>query len=73
VVTLTALAASATVLKVTGGVLCAVCYPGHPAGAIKATTLKEWMAEQAAKDWWIAKYGALHTRRPAPFLLLART
>jgi len=72
-VTLTALAASARVLKKTGGVLCVVCYPGHPAGAIEATAVEEWMAAQAAKGWRIAKYGALHTRRPAPFLLLART
>ncbi len=70
--TLTALAASSRVLKKSGGVISVICYPGHPAGAIEAAAVEKWMAEQAGKGWRVAKYGALHTRRPAPFLLLAK-
>jgi len=68
--TLTALAAASDLLK-PGGVLSVVCYPGHPAGAAEAVAVESWMASFAAHGWRIAKYGAVGTRRPAPFLLLA--
>ena len=68
--TLTALAAASDLLK-PGGVLSVVCYPGHPAGAAEAVAVESWMASLAAHGWRIAMYGAVGTRRPAPFLLLA--
>lgn len=71
ITTLAALDVTAKVLK-PGGVLSVVCYPGHPAGEVEADIVETWMTEQAAKGWWIAKYGAIGTRRPAPFLLLGK-
>ena len=68
--TLTALAVAVDLLK-PGGVLSVVCYPGHPAGAAEAVAVESWMAALATHGWRIAKYGAVGTRRPAPFLLLA--
>jgi predicted methyltransferase len=68
--TLTALAVAVDLLM-PGGVLSVVCYPGHPAGAAEAVAVESWMAALAANGWRIAKYGAVGTRRPAPFLLLA--
>ena len=70
--TLTALEAASRLLK-PGGALSVVCYPGHPSGAVEAAAVETWMASQAAKGWRIAKYGAIATRRPAPFLLLAQS
>lgn len=70
--TLTALEAAAGILK-PGGVLSVVCYPGHPAGAIEAVAVEEWMMARASGGWRIARYGAIGTRRPAPYLLVART
>ena len=69
--TLTALEAASRLLKPGGG-LSVVCYPGHPSGAVEAGAVETWMASQAAKGWRIANYGAIATRRPAPFLLLAQ-
>ena len=69
--TLAALDAAVRVLKKPGGVICVICYPGHPAGKIEAEAVEAWMAEQASHGWRVAKYGAIHTSRPAPFLLLA--
>lgn len=68
--TLTALAAAVDLIK-PGGVLSVVCYSGHPAGAAEAVAVESWMTALAAHGWRIAKYGAIGTRRPAPFLLLA--
>lgn len=68
--TLTALAAATRLLK-PGGVLSVVCYPGHPGGAAEATAVESWLAAHAAQGWRITRYGAIGTRRPAPFLLLA--
>lgn len=68
--TLRALEVAATLLK-PGGVLSVVCYPGHPSGAAEAVAVESWMTALAASGWRIAKYGAIGTRRPAPFLLLA--
>jgi len=70
--TLAALEAAVRVLKNPGGVISVICYPGHPAGLIEAEAVEAWMAKQATHGWRVAKYGAIHTRRPAPFLLLAR-
>ncbi|NJM36955.1 MAG: methyltransferase domain-containing protein [Akkermansiaceae bacterium] len=60
----------ATNLLRSGGVLSVICYPGHPAGAIEAEAVEKWAAALATRGWRIAKYGAIGTRRPAPFLLL---
>ncbi len=67
--TLTALAAAAAALKV-GGALSIICYPGHPAGAEEAAAVETWVAAKAAAGWRAVRYGAVGTRRPAPFLLL---
>jgi hypothetical protein len=46
-------------------------YPGHPAGAVEAAAVETWVTGLAADGWRVAKYGAVGTRRAAPFLLLA--
>jgi ubiquinone/menaquinone biosynthesis C-methylase UbiE len=68
--TLGALEIAVRLLK-PGGLLSVVCYPGHPAGAREALAVEQWMGALAAMGWRVARYGALGTRRPAPFLLLA--
>ncbi len=70
--TLEALEAAALVLK-PGGFLSVICYPGHPGGDAEAAAVEKWMTAKTAAGWRIARYGAIGTRRPAPFLLLART
>lgn len=69
--TLMALSAAAALLR-PGGLLSVICYPGHPAGAEEAEAVEEWMRERAVAGWRVAKYGALGTRKPAPYLLIAR-
>ncbi len=54
-----------------GGALSVVCYPGHPAGALEAEAVEALFQGKTASGWRVAKYGALGTRRPAPFLLIA--
>lgn len=68
--TLAALEVAARLLK-PGGVLSVVCYPGHPAGAAEAVAVEAWLVGLAANGWRVARYGAVGTKRPAPFLLLA--
>lgn len=68
--TLVALAQAKDLLK-PGGVLSVICYPGHPSGAVEAAAVETWMTDLPALGWRVAKYGALGTRRAAPFLLLA--
>jgi len=68
--TLRALEVAATLLK-PGGVLSVICYPGHPAGAAEAVAVEAWITALTAGGWRVARYGAIGTRRPAPFLLLA--
>jgi ubiquinone/menaquinone biosynthesis C-methylase UbiE len=68
--TLAALEVAARLLK-SGGVLSVICYPGHAAGAAEAVAVEAWMTALAANGWRVARYGAVGTRRPAPFLLLA--
>lgn len=65
-----AMAAAAKVLR-PGGILSVICYPGHAVGAIEAESVEERLREWAGQGWRVARYGALGTRRPAPFLLLA--
>jgi ubiquinone/menaquinone biosynthesis C-methylase UbiE len=67
--TVAALDTAAEVLKA-GGVISIICYPGHPAGAQEAAVVEAWVATKAAEGWRAARYGAVGTRRPAPFLLL---
>ena len=54
-----------------GGGLAVVCYPGHPSGALEAAAVVRWFEALGERSWRVARYGALGTRRPAPFLLLA--
>jgi predicted methyltransferase len=68
--TLAALESAAVALK-PGGVLSVTCYPGHAQGLIEAESVEEWMTSKASNGWRIAKYGAIGTKKPAPFLLLA--
>lgn len=68
--TLSALTKSLKVLK-SGGVLAIVCYPGHSAGAVEAAAVEQWMVSLTPQKWRVAKYSALGTLRPAPFLLIA--
>lgn len=67
--TLAGLEAAARVLK-PGGVLTVVCYPGHPGGDAEAVAVEDWLSARAADGWRVARYGAIATRRPAPFLLV---
>jgi len=66
--TLHGLECAAALLKAGGG-LTVVCYPGHPGGASEAAAVESWFAALAARRWRVARYGAIATRRPAPFLL----
>lgn len=66
--TIVALEAAARLLK-KGGALSVVCYPGHEGGDGEAEIVEKWMAGLPEKGWRVAKYGALGTRMPAPFLL----
>jgi len=68
--TLAALTKSLKVLK-SGGILAIVCYPGHSAGAVEAAAVEQWMVSLTPQKWRVAKYSALGTLRPAPFLLIA--
>ena len=67
--TLAGLECAAGLLK-TGGGLTVVCYPGHPGGAEEAAAVEQWFATLATRRWRVARYGAIGTRRPAPYLLL---
>ena len=55
-----------------GGILSIVCYPGHPAGAIEAAAVEAWMKTLTPVGWRAARFGAIGTLRPAPFLLVGR-
>ena len=68
--TLAALEVAVRMLK-PGGALSVICYPGHASGAEEAEAVEAWMAQLTAQGWRVAKYGAIGTRRPAPFLLVA--
>lgn len=68
--TLAALAVAARLLK-PGGVLSVICYPGHPAGASEAAAVEGWLMAQTSNGWRVARYGAVGTKRPAPFLMVA--
>ncbi len=68
--TLAALEVAARLLK-PGGVLSVICYPGHPAGAAEAVAVEDRMTALTASGWRVARYGAIGTRKAAPFLLLA--
>ena len=69
--TLEGLECAVAVLK-PGVVLAVVCYPGHGGGEVEAAAVEQWFAARAGMGWRVARYGALGTRRPAPFLLLGR-
>lgn len=68
--TLAALEASIRLIR-KGGALSVVCYPGHEGGGDEASMVEGWMATLPERGWRVAKYGALGTMRPAPYLLFA--
>jgi ubiquinone/menaquinone biosynthesis C-methylase UbiE len=68
--TLAALDAATRVLK-SGGVLSVVCYPGHDGGADEAAAVTRWMERLPENGWRLARYQAIGTRKPSPFLLIA--
>ena len=53
-----------------GGLLSVICYPGHPGGDLEAAAVEQWFTTRAVHHWQVARYGAIATHRPAPFLLL---
>jgi len=67
--TLVALEAAAALIR-KGGILSIVCYSGHSGGDDEADAVESWMTGLGARGWRVAKYGALGTKRPAPFLLI---
>lgn len=69
--TLAALARALDLLH-PGGLLSVVCYPGHAEGATEAAAVASWMETLPSHGWKLARYDLPNTRRPAPFLLLAR-
>ena len=68
--TMAALEAAAIAIR-KGGALSVICYPGHEGGDAEAAEVEAWMSRLPEKGWRVAKYGAIGTRRPAPFLLFA--
>ena len=68
--TLTALEAAVRLIK-NGGALSVVCYPGHEGGDSEAVKVEAWMAALPERGWRVLRYGAIGTRKPAPFLLFA--
>lgn len=68
--TLEALESAALLLKI-GGVLSVVCYPGHDGGGEEAAQVEAWMATLPTRGWQVARYGAIGTLKPAPYLFLA--
>ena len=69
--TLDALDAAGKLLK-PGGCLSVICYPGHEGGTDEALAVETWLTTKTSDGWRLAKYAMLGTRRPAPFLLIAR-
>lgn len=63
---------TATRLLQPGGILSVICYPGHPTGAVEALAVETWITPLMSEGWRAARYGAIGTRRPAPFLIVAR-
>lgn len=66
--TLAALEAAVRLIK-PGGALSVVCYPGHEGGDQEAAAVETWMSALPERGWRVVRYGAVGTRRPAPFLL----
>jgi hypothetical protein len=69
--TIRALESAETLLE-NGGCVSIVCYPGHKAGAEEAQAVEGWLTSKTKDGWRVANYSILGTKRPAPFLLLAR-
>ncbi len=67
--TLEALGASVPLLQ-PGGILAAVCYPGHAEGAVESEAVENFF--HSLPNHRVARYSLVATRGPAPFLLLAR-
>jgi ubiquinone/menaquinone biosynthesis C-methylase UbiE len=63
---------TATRLLQPGGILSVICYPGHPTGAVEALAVETWITPLMSEGWRAARYGAIGTRRPAPFFIVAR-
>ena len=67
--TLEALSASIPLLK-HGGILAAICYPGHLEGAEESEAVETFF--HSLPSHRVARYSLVATKGPAPFLLLAR-
>lgn len=67
--TLEALSAAAELLK-PGGILAAICYPGHPDGVIESEAVESFF--HSLPNHRVARYSLVATKGAAPFLLLAR-
>lgn len=67
--TLEALALAVTLL-IPGGILAAICYPGHSEGKREAASVESFF--ETLPNHRVARYSLVATRGPAPFLLIAR-
>ncbi|MBH5328630.1 class I SAM-dependent methyltransferase [Eikenella sp. S3360] len=66
--TLAALAQAVRLLR-PGGLLAAVLYPGHAAGALEAEAVSAWAAELPQQEFAVLRYGFLNRRNRPPYLL----
>ena len=67
--TLLALTAAATTLQL-GGILAAICYPGHPAGAAEAQSVTTFF--HTLPHHRTASYSLIATKTTSPILFIAR-
>ena len=66
--TLVALGVAVELLRV-GGVVTAVCYPGHAGGEEEAEAVVEWAAELDQRRFAAVRYGFLNQVNAPPFLV----
>ena len=52
-----------------GGIVTAVCYPGHPAGAEEANAVSRFMVTLDQVDYRVVRYGFENVVNDPPFLL----
>lgn len=63
-----ALNAALTLLK-KGGLLAAVVYPGHEAGAHEASAIESWARTLPQQQYAVLKYGFINRQNRPPYLL----
>jgi hypothetical protein len=66
--TLVALNAAVEMLR-EGGVLTAICYPGHEGGAEEAQAVEAWASGLAQDAFAVMRYGFMNRRKASPFLV----